>query len=296
VPFPIPTAYSSVGAGLHLLFHPLRFTFVAREPLHFPRGKSANILRGAFGSIFRKIACLPDCPGPASCESATTCPYARMCEPKAEAGSPSGLNDMPRPFVFRAWHLDGLTIQANATFPLDLNLFDTQTPAIAYLVLTFAQLAREGLGPSRAKVELTDVSQLSLTEQACRQIYEEQQLSLTTPPPVELDLTPTSQPVSELTVRFVTPTELKAGSALASKPEFAILAGRLRDRISTLAQIYGSGPLPNRLQSFRRASAPDSDDSRGPAADRHRPQEYPHRPNSLLRGLHWRSHLSGRAA
>jgi hypothetical protein len=41
----------------------------------------------------------------------------------------------------------------------------------------------------------------------------------------------------------VTPTELKAAGSMAERPEFAILFGRLRDRISTLRAFYGAGPL-----------------------------------------------------
>ena len=44
-------------------------------------------------------------------------------------------------------------------------------------------------------------------------------------------------------MRFVTPTELKAGHQVAARPEFGILFGRLRDRISNLRALYGAGPL-----------------------------------------------------
>src|ERR1039458_6462833 len=122
-------------------------------PVHFRPGKSANILRGAFGSIFQRIACVPDCPGVRECEIRAACPYARMFEPSALAGGPSGLADWPRPFVFRATHLDGHSVTPGGTFSFDLNLFDMRSPAIAYLVLAFAQLAHEGLGPSRGRAD-----------------------------------------------------------------------------------------------------------------------------------------------
>ena len=44
-------------------------------------------------------------------------------------------------------------------------------------------------------------------------------------------------------IRFVTPTELKSEHKLADRPEFGILFGRLRDRVSTLRTLYGAGPL-----------------------------------------------------
>src|ERR671931_278749 len=83
---------------------PLRFQFAALEAIHFPPGKSGNVVRGAFGTIFRRIACVPGCPGASSCELRATCPYARIFEPAATGRGPSGLADWPRPFVFRAAH------------------------------------------------------------------------------------------------------------------------------------------------------------------------------------------------
>src|SRR5438105_3761544 len=112
--------------GLHFQLYPLRFSFVARESIHFPPGKSGNILRGAVGTIFRKIACLPHCPGSRECEIRASCAYARMFEPSALSPGPSGLADWPRPFVFRATHLDGSTVPPGAPFHFDLNLFDTR--------------------------------------------------------------------------------------------------------------------------------------------------------------------------
>jgi hypothetical protein len=49
--------------------------------------------------------------------------------------------------------------------------------------------------------------------------------------------------VESVTIRFETPTELKSAGGLAERPEFPILFGRLRDRISTLRALYGAGAL-----------------------------------------------------
>jgi hypothetical protein len=64
-----------------------------------------------------------------------------------------------------------------------------------------------------------------------------------TPPHLSLDLSPGSAAIPRLLVRFLTPTELKSGGALAQSPEFAILFARVRDRLSTLRALYGPGPL-----------------------------------------------------
>jgi hypothetical protein len=174
-----------------------------------------------------------------------------MFEPSAIGDGPSGLADWPRPFVFRAMHLDGVTVPENGSFHFDLNLFDTKTPAIAYLVLTFAQLAREGLGPGRRKVELVSVAQLN--DQGCPSatIYENGSMMVRQNVlPLALDLGAGDESVTRLRVRFVTPTELKSGKQIAARPEFRILAARIRDRISTLRELYGDGPLDIDFRAF----------------------------------------------
>ena len=79
---------------------PLRLDFTARESLHFPPNKAANVLRGAFGMALDPALFSP-----------------RLAE------GPSGLADPPRPFVFRCRHLDGVTIPAGADFHFSVNLF-----------------------------------------------------------------------------------------------------------------------------------------------------------------------------
>jgi hypothetical protein len=51
-------------------------------------------------------------------------------------------------------------------------------------------------------------------------------------------------------VRFVTPTELKGPQPLAGQPSFAVLASRIRDRLSTLRALYGNGPLDMDFRGF----------------------------------------------
>ena len=152
-----------------------------------------------------------------------------MFEPSAIWG-PSGLVDWPRPFVFRAMHLDGVTFHPGAEFHFDVNLFDTEASVVTYLIRTFAQLALEGLGPGRRKVELVSVQQPAS--------------------PLELSLAREKEPVNRLCVRFITPTELKSSQQIVTRPEFCILAARIRDRISTLRELYGPGPLDINSQAF----------------------------------------------
>ncbi len=213
-----------------------RFNFIARESVHFPAGQPGNILRGAFGSVFRKIACAPDCPGNVrECEHRASCEYARIFEPSARGEGPSGLADWPRPFVFRAAHLDGTTVGPEEHFWFDVNFFDTRNTPVKHFEMAFEQLAEQGLGPRRGR------AQFVAAEAA---------------PPISIVLDAVPSDVSRLRVEFKTPTELKSGEVLVGRPEFGVLFARSRDRISTLLALYGAGPLTIDFRAMgERASA-----------------------------------------
>ena len=231
-------------------FFPLRFEFAARESLYFPPGKAANILRGALGVIFRRIVCLPQCHESRTCEIRDSCPYAKIFEPTmhqraaCEGPSPSGLSDWPRPFVFRARHLDGRTVAAGETFWFDLHIFLLDRDVVAYFILTFTTLAREGLGPRRGKADLLRVRTIPFGGEPSQTIYElTRQMIAGDMAPASIDLTPCSTAPTRIRVDFLSPTELKHEHKIAGRPEFPILFGRIRDRISTLRSLYGPGPL-----------------------------------------------------
>jgi hypothetical protein len=228
-------------------FYPLRFEFTARQSLLFPPGKASNILRGALGIAFRDIACTPECrtSGNArTCAIRHSCPYAKIFEPISEGLGPSGLADSPRPFVFRARHLDGRTIQPGEDFWFDLNVFTLDPEALACFILTFAALAREGLGPNRGTAELRIVRRLAAGDVPEQEIYKAAgQLITGAVEPVTLSLEPPGTGPNRIRIEFLSPTELKHGNQIVERPEFPILFGRIRDRIGTLRTLYGKGPL-----------------------------------------------------
>jgi len=246
-------------------FYPLRFEFAAEEPIFFPPGKAANVLRGALGVIFRQIACLPQCRNAKPCRLRRSCPYARIFEPSAiqktdvdasttkaanllveesDASSPSGLADWPRPFVFRARHLDGRRFSAGQAFYFDLHVFSLDYEALTYFILTFSALAHEGLGPNRGKAKLLRVYRLPAGDLGEQTLFDHSsQMVAADLEPVSLDLAPAVCSAIRVRVRFLSPTELKHEHKIADRPEFPILFGRIRDRISTLKRLYGAGPL-----------------------------------------------------
>lgn len=182
-------------------FYPLRLEFIARDRLHFPPGKAANTLRGALGMV------LGD----------------EIFAPVANQPAPSGFANPPRPYVFRARHLDGRAIQPGEQFHVGLNVFAKDTTLPRHLKEAFASAANLGFGANQGKADLQ---------------------SPTEPPKlISIDLTPELAPTQKIRVEFLTPAELKHEDQIAQRPEFPILFARVRDRISTLRALYAEGPL-----------------------------------------------------
>jgi hypothetical protein len=204
-------------------FYRFRFHFRALDQVHFPLGKSANVVRGAFGTVLRD-AVPPEV-------------YARLFEPGSSLGAaPSGLADWPRPFVLRVAHLDGLTVPEGDSFYLDAHVFDLHQPTLVHFRAALSRLAEKGLGPGRGRAELERTEQLDV-EGVAQAVWE------TSAAPIVASLDPEPTPIESVTVAFRTPTELKSAGGLAERPEFPIFFGRLRDRLSTLRSLYGAGAL-----------------------------------------------------
>jgi hypothetical protein len=229
-----------------------RFTFEALDPVFFPPGAAGNAFRGAFGHILRRIACQPDCPSPRVCEVRDQCAYARVFEPACLDG-PSGLADAPRPFVVRAGALDGQSYQSGEAFWIDVHIFDLHEPIVAYFVLAFHQLAASGIGAERGRIRLIHVCALDAARCPGARIYDadaDGNRSLTVAAlttlgdllSLPLDPLEDAGPQS-LTLRFITPTELKSDGKILREAPFGIVFARARDRVATLSALYGSGPI-----------------------------------------------------
>jgi len=209
-------------------FRAFRFEFQAQGPVFFPRGMAGNIFRGAFGQIFRRV-----------CEGQEDDLYARIFAPQSISG-PSGFADAPRPFVLRPRDLEEHQFRPGDTLYLDVHLFDLDERLLAYFIVTFLQLAREGLGLGRVPVGLVAVRSLTLERQPGETVWSQSNdRSDILPAPLKIDLSLTGGiTVEHLRVEFRTPTELKSEGLVSTIPEFAILFRRVRDRISTLASLY----------------------------------------------------------
>lgn len=223
---------------MRFAFYRLRFHFTTVDPLWFPSGETANMVRGALGYALRQVGCRCG----AGAHDAG-CAYARIFEPRALARTgPSGFDERPRPFVLRTRHLEGQVFWPRKPFSFDVHLFDLRDPGLRYFVDAFSLMAREGLGRLRRQAKLTSVEQLDADGLVRGRVSDGREVAGELDP-VSMALEANGATPDAACVRFLTPTELKCGGGLAVRPDFPALFARIRDRISTLGALYGQGPL-----------------------------------------------------
>jgi len=82
---------------------PLSSGLEPKGTLQMPAYNKGNVIRGGFGSMFRRIVCHGNCREPETCELRAVCPYTAVFNPFVPEGSEkiSKNWDIPRPFVIK---------------------------------------------------------------------------------------------------------------------------------------------------------------------------------------------------
>jgi hypothetical protein len=226
---------------------PLRFYFEALTDVTFPPNLATNTIRGALGIQLRNASCIPECSAPQDCPIQQVCAYATIFEPQqhisilSQARRPK---DLPRPFVVRASKLDGLKVKAGQTFSFDLNLFLPPQGVLPFLIIAFRRLAESGLGIRGGKAFLSSVDSIGLDGEPVAKAFNGQAITYPNPISFALKHDQLSTDVSmAVSIRFTTPTEIKADGKIETTPTFHNVFNRAMDRVAALARIYQAEPI-----------------------------------------------------
>src|SRR3990172_7128610 len=250
-----------------LSLHHFRFHLEPKAALHMPAYNKGNVIRGGFGSTFRRIVCHANCREAESCELRSVCPYTAVFQPFVPEGSEkiSKNRDIPRPFVIKPPLETKETYLPGERFSFDLVLVGKIKDYLPYFIVTFKELSQAGLGRSRAPVELVGVDHVG-RDGAEVPVYTREN-NLVRPPTEAIswaDLCAShsvnngsmnspqdgSANTTRLTLRFLTPAMLRADGLLARRPAFGPLAKRLRDRINALSYFYCGAGLDIDFKAF----------------------------------------------
>jgi hypothetical protein len=205
-----------------------------------------------------------------------------------DAAQFSGNQNIPRPFVVKPPLTTQTTYAAGDPLVFDLVLIGQAIDYLPYFIVAFRELGASGFGLNRARVQLARVDSIG-ADGAPTTVYEASTNLVKPAPPIVLEVADKSEARASrasartvadpfqkgssahaelvegsasgspagsgameeqtLTLHFLTPTTLKAGStlerdgAIVRRPAFHHILKRLRDRVNALATFYGAGPL-----------------------------------------------------
>jgi hypothetical protein len=240
-------------------FNHFRFHLESKTSLPMPAYNKGNVIRGGFGSAFRRIVCHASCREAETCELRNVCPYTAVFQPFVPEGSEkiSRNRDIPRPFVIKPPLETKEIYLPGEQLSFDVVLVGKVKDFLPYFIVTFKELSHAGLGRNRAPVELVGVDHVR-RHGTVASIYTRDD-NLVRPPAEAIsweDLCHSNganngaTKVTRITLRFLTPTLLKADGLQMRRPSFGPLAKRLRDRINALAYFYCGAGLEIDFKAF----------------------------------------------
>jgi len=218
-----------------------RLTLEALESIELTRFNKGITLRGAFGSVFRRLVCHDlgeDCK---HCALHSSCPYGFVFTPMVPGDAERlRLNrDIPRPFVIKP-PVDGKNIYR----PGDIILFKLVVVGKAqdflpYFIVTFEELGRQGIGIRRGRFSMRKIEVLR-PDGAWDEVFRSDDRMVRPPEkPLSFDLFAGMRDYDQnkVRIRFLTPVLIKEKGRWV-RPDFAPLVKRLRDRVNSLSYFY----------------------------------------------------------
>lgn len=220
-----------------------RFTLEAVETLYLPEYKGST-LRGGFGHAFRKVVCTM---GPIPCSTCLLflkCPYPQFFETPIPGDFPPfmrGVKTGPQPFVVEPPLERKKIYQPGELLEFGLVLIGRAIEFLPYFIYTFDQVGDRGIGRGLRKFRLKEVAGWDNGKwlpvyrgdtKTFKAEHRSQSMASFVPP---------TEAITNVTLRFLTPTRIKIHGHLTAGLTFRELVLWLMRRISTLAYFHMPG-------------------------------------------------------
>ncbi len=210
----------------------VRFTLRALDTLSLPPYKG-SAFRGGFGHAFRKVVCAirkKDC---TDCLLKHKCAYSYVFEtpPPPDTVIMRKYPRAPHPFVIEPPDENKQVYEPGETMEFSLVLIGRGREYLPYFVYAFEELGNMGLGRGKGRYRIEKI------HAGGEEIYTAETRTLREPRNA-LVIPAQTEPVTSLTLTFLTPTRIKYEEQLAPDPEFHMLMRNLLRRISSLSYFH----------------------------------------------------------
>ena len=237
-----------------LRFARFRLRLKAKTALLLPAYKG-SALRGGFGQVFRRIACLGTDHGFGQCLLGDRCPYHYIFETPPPAGSVvlDKVPTAPQPFVIEPPLETKRVYEPGEDLLFHLVLIGKALDYLPYFIYTFDELGRVGLGRGKGNYMLESVAWMDASSTAVP-VYDGDRKVLTDSfSPLSLSQLSVSDsslsPIS-VSLSFLTPTRLKFENQLAGDCEFHVFFRNLTRRLALLDYFHCGGEFPPERREF----------------------------------------------
>ncbi|NMB86022.1 MAG: hypothetical protein A4E44_00711 [Methanosaeta sp. PtaB.Bin018] len=231
----------------------IRFT----SPAHLPFW-SGNALRSGFGARLKGLVCLArgaglrdECP---SCTHRDMCVYDYFYNARPPSGAKvlRRQSDPPRPFAFEPPQSGRYDPGDEAVFCF--TLFGRGIQYLPYFLLALRDLGESGLGhgyrEGQGKFILESVDSLGYGARA--NIFSGDTVFNRSILLSYRDILKASKEhVGRLTIKFITPAQIKENDRFTAAPSFRGFMSKLLSRANVLAEFYGSGALYSSEEALR---------------------------------------------
>ncbi|MBM4273114.1 MAG: CRISPR system precrRNA processing endoribonuclease RAMP protein Cas6 [Deltaproteobacteria bacterium] len=228
------------GPAPFLTFARFRFHLRIQTLMVLPPYKGA-VFRGAFGNVFRRLACVApkaNCP---SCILRQRCLYVAIFEPPAPTGysDAAKFSQAPRPYVLNPPLTPRQVFHPDETLDFELVLIGPAISAIPYFIHILEDMGRRGLGSERGKYELQQV--MVRQPGGAFPVYANATGALTAFVPESGPMArPEDEQTNKVALEFLTPLRLKEKSDLVTHLSFPLFFDTLSRRLSLLGTFYGN--------------------------------------------------------
>ena len=219
-----------------------RFTYTVQESLRLPQYKG-NTFRSRFGYTLRHITCIGDTDACETvCQFPDRCVYSKCFETPVPEDSPilSGQPFAPHPFILEPPRTGKLAYAPGDTFACNLILIGEAINLLPWMVFTFDQIGKRGIGlrGERGRCRLDSVESLAAREDCSPQMIYTAETQMLTGEGIILrpdDVICAVPNVAHgIELEFLTPTSIKVAGHWTSDLRFEHFIRNLLRRIRLL--------------------------------------------------------------
>ena len=231
-----------------------RFAYRARDA-GVLRAFGGSAWRGAFGHALKRVVCAMRLRPCAGCPLIGGCAFPGVFDgyrPASQA-APAGIDLLAVPYVFAADHRGDVAFAAGDVVTTTLTLVGGANARLVYVVRAMADAGLAGIGPARARLDLMQVEALDALDATAGTLVHDGGTQCRAVVPSS---PAAASPGRRVEVELRTPLRLRLEGDLVTPESFRpaqLILAAIR-RVSSLAALYGAGPIAADYAALKRAA------------------------------------------